>query len=301
MFTLLCDEDVRDALSAAEAVELMRAALIEHHRGALRSPARLRADLGDGGLMVTAGRQVGTAYGMRVYGTFPHSTEQVTVVFDESNGRITAIITGNELGDRRTGALGGVAIDLLARADAGVLAVLGTGRQAWTQIWAATAVRSLVRIRVYGRDHGRCRAFAARCEQDFAIESTPTTSAVAAVGDADIIVLSTTSETPVIEDGWVRPGVHITTVGPKTVDAHECPRGYADRAAPVATDSLAQLVAYGAPPLVPAERVVALGAIAAGARAGRTDDDDSTLFLSTGLAGTEIVFANRILARDRGC
>lgn len=134
MFMLLTDEDVRGALSTVDAVALMRSALVEHHRGALHSPARLHAGLGSGGLVFTAGRRPGKSYGLRVYGTFPVPTEQVTVVYDDETGRLAAIITGGELGDRRTGALGGVAVDLLARPEAAVLGI-GTGRQAWTQAW----------------------------------------------------------------------------------------------------------------------------------------------------------------------
>ena len=71
MFMLLTDDDVRDALSAVDAVALMRSALVEHHRAALHAPARLHAGLGPGGLVFTAGRRPGKAYGFRVYGNFP--------------------------------------------------------------------------------------------------------------------------------------------------------------------------------------------------------------------------------------
>ena len=295
MFMLLTDDDVRGALSAEEAVALMRSALVEHHRAALLSPARLHAGLGAGGLVFTAGRRPGRAYGFRVYGNFPAPTEQITVVYDDETGRLAAVVTGGELGDRRTGALGGVAVDLLARPDATVLGIVGTGRQAFTQAWAAAAVRKLTEIRVYGRDAPRRHAFAARCERDLGIPAVAAPHAVEAVSGADIVVLGTTSPTPVVEDAWIAPGTHVTTVGPKTVAAHECPPELAARADLAVTDSLAQLVSYGADPIVPAERVVSLGAIAAGEAGGRGSAGDITLFVSTGLAGTEIVYAAAIL------
>jgi ornithine cyclodeaminase len=296
MFTLLTDDDVRDAMTAVEAVALMRSALVEHHRADLLAPARLHAELGGGGLTFTAGRQVERVYGFRVYGTFEHVTEQVTVVFDEA-GLVSAIITGAELGDRRTGALGGVAIDLLALPQASVLGVVGAGRQAWTQVWAAAAVRNLTHIRVFSRDPARRADFAARCERELGVAATSAEHAADAVDGADVIVLGTTSLTPVIVEDWVKPGAHVTTVGPKTIAGHECPCELATRADPVVTDSLAQLVAYGAPPIVDAQRVVSLGAILAGAHPGRISPTATTLYISTGLAGTEIVFASQVLDR----
>jgi alanine dehydrogenase len=298
---LLGDDDVRQALTATEAVALMRSALLEHHRSSLVSPARLGADLGAGGLMFTAGRHRGHRYGFRVYGTFTQPTEQVTVVFDDQTGAVSAVITGAELGDRRTGALGGVAVDLLARPEAAILGVIGTGRQAWTQVWAAAAVRSFTHIRVYGRDADRRRAFATRCGQELGMSATAVARPIDAVDGADVIVLGTTSATPVIEDSWVAPGAHVTTVGPKTVTAHECPLELVARAEPVVTDSLAQLRAYGAPAIVANDRVVSLGAIAAGSAPGRRSATAVTLYVSTGLAGTEIIFAGRVVdATDRG-
>jgi hypothetical protein len=77
---------------------------------------------------------------------------QVVVVHDESTGRVRAVAVGNEMGPRRVGATGAIAADALApAAAAGVVAVIGTGTHAYTQVWALAAVRALRDARVYSR------------------------------------------------------------------------------------------------------------------------------------------------------
>jgi ornithine cyclodeaminase/alanine dehydrogenase-like protein (mu-crystallin family) len=296
---VLDDGDVRRLLEPAAAIAAVRGSLIAHHTGGLIAPPRLRAALGDGDLMFTVGRLAGTGYGFRVYGTMPSDEDnQVTVVYDDATGRIAGVITGDFLGAARTGAIGAVAVDVLAAPGAGTLGLIGTGHQAWTQLWAIRAVRSLRAVRVYGRDAGRREAFAARARAELDLPAVGVADPETAVAGAGIVVLATSSSTPVIEAGWVAAGAHVTTLGPKLAGAHECPDGLAERAGVILTDSRAQLDAYPGPFFVagPArERMGALGAAAAGAGPARENEDQITLFCSVGLAGTEIAVAAALL------
>src|SRR5699024_1978049 len=133
---------------------------------------------------------------------------------------------------------------------------------------------------------------------------TPVVDARAAVSDADLVTLTTTATAPVIQTDWIAPGTHVATLGPKTVEAHEAPIGLAERAGCLATDSLAQLTGYDAPPWVSlvdrVDDVRELSEILAGAAPGRTADDEVTVFSSTGLAGTEVVLAAELLRRSGG-
>jgi ornithine cyclodeaminase len=85
-------------------------------------------------------------------------------VHDETTGAVRAIAVGNELGPRRTGAIGTVAADALASPTATVAAIIGTGTQAATQLWALSAVRNLSEVRIFSRNQARRDAFVKRAE-----------------------------------------------------------------------------------------------------------------------------------------
>jgi ornithine cyclodeaminase len=302
---VLDDADVRRLLEPATAVAAVRDSLIAHHAGGLIAPARLLAGLGGGDLVFTAGRLKGTGYGFRAYDTMPTTgSDQITVVYEESSGRLAGAITGDYLGAARTGAIGAVAVDVLARPDAGILALIGSGTQAWTQAWAIRAVRPLREVRVYSRDPGRRSAFAQRAADELGLPATAVADPAAALAGADIVVLATSSRTPVIQAEWVGvAGVHVSTLGPKLAGAHECPVELAGRSDVILTDSPAQLGAYRQPFFLDAatrERIGALGAAAAGQGQRRTSLDQVTLFCSVGLAGTEVAVAAALLDAAAG-
>jgi ornithine cyclodeaminase len=100
----------------------------------------------------------------------------------------------------------------------------------------------------------------------------------------------------VIDAAWVQQGTHVSTVGPKTVSAHEAPADLADRADVVASDSPTQAAAYGEASFTD-RTLLHLGGIVSGALPGRTSPSDITLYVSTGLAGSEVITAAALLAR----
>jgi ornithine cyclodeaminase/alanine dehydrogenase-like protein (mu-crystallin family) len=295
---LLGDDDVR-RLPSTVAVDAARAALLAAYRGWLIGAPRVAVPAGDGELVFTVGGYGSGSgpVGFRVYGIGDDPVEQVTLVWNRS-GRLAAVVAGGELGARRTGAIGAVAVDLLARSDAEVVGLVGAGVQAWTQLWALQAVRPLGAVRVFSRHAQGREAFAKRAREELAVSVRPVPTAQEAVTDADIVVLATRSQSPVIDPAWVNPGTHVTTVGPKTTSAHECPIEIPARATVVATDSPAQVAAYS-DPCFAARELTHLGAIAAGDAPGRSTKDDITLFLSTGLAGSEVVLASSVLEAQR--
>jgi ornithine cyclodeaminase/alanine dehydrogenase-like protein (mu-crystallin family) len=300
---VLEDADVRRLLDPATAIAAVRESLIAHHTGGLTAPPRLRAALGDGDLIFTAGRLAGTGYGFRVYGTMPSDDgNQLTVVYDEATGRADGMITGDFLGAARTGAIGAVAVDVLAAPDAGTLGLVGTGHQAWTQLWAIRAVRSLRAVRVYGRDAARREAFARRARGELGLPAVSVADPETAVAGAEIVVLATSSREPVIEAGWVAAGAHVSTLGPKQAGAHECPADLAERAGRILADSLAQVDAYPKPFFLAGaarDRMGALGAAVASAAPARESGDQITMFCSVGLAGTEVAVAAAVLRSAR--
>ncbi|MFD1824691.1 MULTISPECIES: ornithine cyclodeaminase family protein [Mumia] len=292
MVEFLTDTAVLAMLRARDAVQWMKDAAVAAHRGQLHAPARIRADIGAGSLVVTAGHLDGHWYGYRAYDTFGLvAGDQVVVVHDAELGRVHAMAVGAELGPRRTGAIGGAAADTLATADASRLALIGAGTQAWTQLWAIDAVRDLSEVRVFTRDPVHAEGFARRAREQLGLDCTPSRSARDAVDGADLVVCATPSNEPVLAYDWLTPGAYVATLGPKQMGRHEVDAEFLEAADVVVTDSRAQALEHDPPTTVVGTRVEdhlqELGAVLDGAATGRTSHDQVCVFYSVGLAGTE--------------
>ena len=297
--TVWGDDDVRARLDAATAVEAVRAALRARYAGTVHAPPRVRVALGGGDLVLTAGRlREEGRYGFRVYDTFAGG-EQLVAVWDEDSGALRAVVHGDELGVRRTGAIGAVALDAAARPGPLRLGILGAGRQAWAQLWAAGAVREIREVLVASRRPERAEAFAGRARRQLGLRARAVPAARDAVRGRDAVIVATSSTRPVLEVHWLAPGTHLTTLGPKSVTRHEVPPALADRADVVLTDSPAQLEGYPEPHLFAGRPVVDLAAVVAGATAARSHDGQVTVFCSVGLAGTEVAVAGALLGPAR--
>ncbi len=291
---------MRARLDPATAVGAVREALLAAHSGLLYAPPRVAVDLGGGNLVFTAGRlEPAGVFGFRAYDTLV-GAEQLVAVWGRDDGRLRALVCGDELGARRTGAIGAVAVDAAARPGAIRLGLVGAGTQAWTQLWAVRAVRPVTTVTVAARRPERAAAFAERAAAKLGVAVRPVTDARDAVSEQDVVIVATNSATPVLEAEWIAPGAHVTTVGPKAVSRHEVPAALAERADVILTDSPAQLAAYPEPHLFAGEPVVSLGAILAGEVAGRTDPEQITVFCSVGLAGTEVALAAALYGDHEG-
>jgi ornithine cyclodeaminase len=296
---IFSDDDIRSQLNAKDAVQWMGEAIDDHHRGNLVAPPCAHVDLGGGRIMFTAGQLRGSWFGYRSYDTFPAEPgEQVVVVHDEATGTVRAIAVGNELGPRRTGAIGAVAADALASPTATVAAIIGTGTQAAAQLWALSAVRNLGEVRIFSRNQARCDAFVERAKVLTRAECHSASSARTAVNGADIVILATSSPTPVIKADWLESGAYVTTLGPKQQGRAEFGLDLPALAAMNVTDSLAQIDAYDPPNVLVGtsqrDRLVSLGAVRAG-EVAQPEADRISLFFSVGLASTEVYLLNRLM------
>jgi ornithine cyclodeaminase len=243
-------------------------------------------------LTFTVGGVPGGPAGFRVYGRWPGGSDQLVVVWGP-DGRIRGLVVGDALGPLRTGALGAVALDLLAPRPLPTLAVIGTGRQAWTQLWAATAVRTPRTVLVHSRDPDRREAFAARARAELGLDARAMAQARDAVEPAQSVILATTSTTPVVEAGWLAGATSLTTVGPKMAGSAELPLELLGTAALVTSDSPGQLEALG-DPYSPDRPITHLGALIAGEVT--PSPQGLRVFCSAGLAGSEVVLADRLLS-----
>ena len=219
---------------------------------------------------------------------FPHNagtalpTHQALIaVFDPATGEPTALLDGTVITALRTGAGSALATRLLAREDATTLAILGTGVQARAHARTVTRVRAFTDVRVAGRDHAGAQALAdeigARAAGSFA----------EACEGADVVCATTHAEEPVVRRAWLAPGAHVTSVGynpgGREVDAETVDDAL------VAVESRAAALApvpAGATELagIDPTRVVEIGELLDGRRAGRTSPDELTLYKSVGVA-----------------
>ena len=218
---VLDDADVR-RMPASVTVAAMRNAVVAAYHGRLSAPPRVSADMAELSYVFTVGALAGEVSGFRVYRTRSAEGDQLVAVWTD-DGSLLGVIVGAELGARRTGALGAVSVDALARPDAGNLAIIGSGTQAWTQRWAVTAVRTIKSVRIFSPNPDHRRQLAERARTELDLNAAQVNSSREALSDADVIILATGSRVPVIDASDVEPGAHVVTVGPKFADAHETP------------------------------------------------------------------------------
>jgi alanine dehydrogenase len=294
---VLSDRDI-DRVPFAIILEAVRAHVLADFRGEAVSPPRHVAEFGDGGLVFTVGGNADFA-GFRAYETFSKSAlekeDQLVAVWDRASRRLSGLAIGDRLGAMRTGALGGVAIGRMAPETVRKLAVIGTGLQAETQMIAACAVRSFEEIAVFSRAEENRNAFAARMEMLLKEDVRPSGSAELAVRDADIVILATNSATPVIDAGWLKPGAHINTLGPKKKLAHELPLDIADAAGLIASDSPQQIAAMVAEHMLHGHPAAGRLAHLGDPKVLETRGPGHSLFLSSGLAGSEVAALAAVL------
>ncbi|MFK0160938.1 ornithine cyclodeaminase family protein [Rhizobium sp. NPDC090279] len=302
MMKIMKDEDLAGTALMPVAIEALEAAFAAKARGMFISPSRHHVAFpGNGDLVFTVGGILGERplAGFRVYETFDgpeHS--QIVALWSANNAKLKGIVLGERLGQIRTGAIGGIAIRHLSAPNARTIGVIGSGAQARTQLIAAAAVREIEAIRVFSRDEKSRKAFAKEMQRALGIAIEPVKSVAEAVADADIVLCATDSDVPVIHASELKPGVHINTVGPKTLTGHEIGLDIADAADLIATDSLEQTRTYASPFFLAESRherrIRELADIVAKNTPGRTSPFDTTLFCSVGLAGTEVIVASAI-------
>ncbi len=302
----LNDEDVRRNLPIPVAVDVMEQAFALHAAGSLIAPARTPVDLQVGRLVFTTGAvtEQGPCLGFRVYDISQlHSPNrgELTVVFDPDGGALKGIVTGPLLGAVRTGAIGGVAVKYAARPDAKSLSILGTGFQAHTQLRAALTVREFTTVRIFSRSADNRNAFAQQAAEYTDAEILVCNTAREAVENADVLICATVSRDPLFEAAWLPPGAHVSTIGPKFHSGSELDPQLASRASLIFTDSPAQAAAIGEDFILAGsddyQRMISLSDIVSGKQPARSSSEDITLFYSLGLAGTEVLLADRLLMR----
>jgi ornithine cyclodeaminase/alanine dehydrogenase-like protein (mu-crystallin family) len=304
----LTEDDVRQVLTmdaALEAVEagLRKMALDEAH---LISRQRVVTDHAVLHSMGAAAKSLGVM-GTKVYSTTRKGHAQFLVtLFDGKTGHLLALLQADYLGQVRTGAASGVATRLMARPDAAELGVIGSGKQARTQVEAICRVRPIQRVSVFSPTAANRERFAAEMARQLGIEVLAVTSAEQAVRDKPIVVTATTSRDPVLKGEWLAPGTHVNAIGSNMLGRSELDVETFRRCADILVDSkdqargeagdFQQAIEEGA---LQWSNIRELGMVLLGRQSVRERPEDITLFKSLGIAVEDIAVAGRVFEKAR--
>jgi alanine dehydrogenase len=296
---LLTETDVQELFPMDRALECVTASFLSQHAGRAINQARQRIFLPKVSLhYMAAGYADEKLLGMKIYTIASGAWRFLVLLYDGESGELLAILEADHLGRIRTGAASGVAARCLARSDAARVAVIGTGRQARTQLEAVAKVRKVEAARAYSRDPVRREVFAREMADTLAISVEPADSAEAAVRCADIVITATTSRDPVLKGAWLRSGAHVNAVGANMLNRRELDDETLARSSIIAVDAIDQ-AREEAGDLVQGlgairggwENIVELHEIVAGARPGRNSEDEITVFKSSGIALWDVMAA----------
>jgi len=231
----------------------------------------------------------------------------VVVAFDGETGAVSCIADAEPITKIRTACASAAATDALARKDAKVLAVFGTGVQAEAHLIALPLVREFDEILLWGRSPEKTRALADEMSVVAGQTIVPVAEAEEATRRADVICTVTSSREPVILGDWVKPGTHLNLVGssmlgPVEVDAALVAKSrYVADYRPGVIAQGAELAAARDAGLVDDSHVVAeIGEVLAGRIAGRENDEQVTVYKSLGHVAQDLAAADYLgKAADR--
>ncbi|HIA74694.1 MAG TPA: ornithine cyclodeaminase family protein [Gemmatimonadetes bacterium] len=280
------------ALAAGEATVPVRVVLETSHGVSLFMPAHLK-ERDSAGVKIVSVNEGNAQSGLPVI-------HAVVIVLDTLTGCPIALMDGTWLTALRTGAVGGLAADLLARKEAATVALFGAGVQARTQLEAVRCVRDITEVRVVSRTTKSAQDLAGELSGVDAISLDDPDEAVAG---ADIIITATNSSTPVFNGALVGPGTHVTGVGSFTTEMREVDATLVERARVIVDHKEAALEEAGdiVGPIrdgLISEDVIAgeIGDIVLGRIAGRTEPEEITYFKSVGNAVQDVAVAARVLS-----
>jgi alanine dehydrogenase len=315
----------RETAALLDLDELRRAvaaAMVDVSQGRASMPSRIGAQVAErDGMLAAMPAYLPSAAGLaaKLVTVFPQNagTERAThqavvVVFDPATGQPSALVDGTSITAARTAAGSAISTELLARDGVDVLTILGTGVQAHAHALAVTRVRNFDEVRIWGRNSDRAAALASALAYELQLRVEPASDLASAYAGADVVCATTHAADPVVLRQLVEPGTHVTSVGYNVAGREVDSQTVADALVVVESRD----AALAAPPsgatdlripieegLITAAHVHAeIGELLAGGRAGRTSDEQITLYKSVGVAAQDVAAATLVLesARRRG-
>jgi alanine dehydrogenase len=226
------------------------------------------------------------------------------VLLDPETGSLVALMDGRYITEARTAAVSAVSARHLARPDASTLAIIGAGVQARSHLESYAEVRTLKDVRVWSPNARSRERFVDDMQGHLPAQLRSSDSAEAAVRGADLVVLATSSASPVIEDQWIADGAHVVSVGACRPDQREMAPALVARARLFVDSRAAALVESGDVVLGIKEKRFGeqhvageLGEVVLGRVQGRTAAEQVSVFKSLGMAVEDVVTADLVLRR----
>jgi ornithine cyclodeaminase/alanine dehydrogenase-like protein (mu-crystallin family) len=296
----ITEEHVQQKLAMRDALRLVEESFRQFAAGAAVNHPRKRLILPGGSILHYMAGGNPEYFGIKVYSSNPKTGAHFTfLLYRAADGAPLANIEANHLGQIRTGAASGVATKVLAREDADVLGVIGSGFQSLTQVEAISQVRRLREVRVWSRKTERRTEFARNCALRFGLNARATDTAREAAEGAGIVVTATGAKGPVVESAWIAKGTHINAMGSNWTIKRELPTDLVLYKADIVTvDSVEDGRLESGDLVIPMQERPGIefpaqefADVMAGRKPGRTSRDQITIFKSNGLAIQDVAVA----------
>lgn len=288
--------DVHTLLGEIDVVSSMRIALVAIAEERVSAPPRVSAHAREGKLTAMPSYVAGHGLSCKLMAVFPgmapYSHSGAVGLFDEDDGRLLALVDAGLLTGVRTAAVTALATDALARQDAEVLSVLGSGTQAQAHLRQLRDTRPWRRVVVAARSRRHDDALRATDQRVEIMDSVEE-----AVRAADVVIGCTSSPTPLILDEWLRPGTHVSSVGggheldPRLVQSSRVVvewLGAAQHPSPAGAHELQG---------VDRSRLTLLGSVLSGSAVGRRSSEEVTVYKATGLGAEDAVVVHQLYRR----
>ena len=305
---LLTDREVNQLMTMQDCVGVIEDMLDQAHRGQawLQPRSHIRTPQGYHHIMPGAVLDTGVV-GLKVYtARFPGGSRFLTVLHDSETGDLLALLQGGRCSQLRTGAISGVASKHMAREDASVVGIIGTGAQARAQLEGTCAVRNITSVRAFDIVPEKAEQFAAQMSEILDVDVTAAESAQACVEGADIAITMTTSPNPVLFGEWLEPGMHLSIMGSNHWTRREVDNDVISRVDSIVVDNLEEAKRYSGDLLFGIdqgltrwEEVRELVSIVSGQTPGRPSRDSVTMFKSHGIGVSDVAAAAFVYKRAR--
>ena len=284
--------EVEALLPMRACIAVMADALTAHARGNIQQPLRaVFKPQGGAGFLGLMPCHDNPARGLDAH-------QGGVLLSDGATGVPLALANASAITAIRTAAVSGVATQLLARADACELAIVGAGVEARTHLEAMSCVRPLRRARVVARQIEHARQFVAEVQARYSFPLEPSANVAEAISGADLIVTATNARAPVLRREWITDGAHINAVGACTPAARELDAAtiaaatlFVDSRESAQAEAGDYLLAFAEGAISRDHIRAELGEVLTGANAGRTAADEITVFESLGLAAEDLAAA----------
>jgi alanine dehydrogenase len=239
----ITEADVVALMSLPDAINALRLGLGEEATGRATNMVKTHASWANGSTLHAIGAEfagLGTV-GTKTWAHTEGGATPLLILMDADTGAIQAIIEAFALGQMRTGGISGLGTDVLARADACNMAMIGAGKQSISQIAAVAAVRPLEQVTIWSPTTAKREALAMKASEILGIDARSTETLAEAVDGADIVTLATRARAPFLSADMLAPGVHLNAVGAITPERAEFEPALLERASVIAADSVPQV------------------------------------------------------------